>query len=184
MSKAPKKWTAMNTVHLEKYIATHSAELISTLYKNILVGYVRFSKPYGFFTGLSKLLKKSLSQCKKKFRELESELYLEVLGVAPLDFCLMENIRRQKIDKSRPQIPVNSHEEIDILSRKVKSGSVEAAWDAKEDTPEGGALSMELVENGHFQPMSPEEIKQRRLKLMQLFLENKLSLIIKNKGRP
>lgn len=175
-----KKWTTKDIVILEKYVATNSLQLVSNFYKNILVGYIRFGKPYEFFTKLSQKLGKSKAQCKTKFYKMENELYVEVLTVAPLDFCLFVNIRRQNRKKIHNKINFQNKKGADNFSKKGESGSLieflnkkQKASKLKQSTP---------TKEGLFYQMSDEEIKHRRLKMMQLYLEKKLDFPFRNAG--
>lgn len=175
-------WTPEEILLLEKYVATNSDQLIADLYKNILVGYIRFGKPNEFFNGLSKMVDRTKAQCKSKFNSMESQLYIKLLRVPCLDFCLLVNIRQQKINKKYPSNEPQSQKEIDVFSKKGESGSVDELLYEKKWVDDDDKKKSSATENGFFYKMSDDEIKQRRLKIMQLYLARKLEFSFRNEG--
>ena len=182
MLKSKKKWTDSEIAHLEKYVATHSDKLTGNLYKNILVGYIRFTKPYGFFTGLSRLLKRSRAQCQAKFYQLEAELYVELLLISCADFCLFANIRQRKYENRDFGNYVHSQEDIDILSKKDESLLLVETPSKSQKSKEEGGGPQSGMEEEMLRRMSDDEIKQRRRKVMQRYLDRTIKLTFKNKG--
>lgn len=182
MNKGKKKWTVNEIANLEKYVAKNSNELISNLYKNILVGYIRFAKPYGFFTGLSRILKRSRAQCKAKFYEMEDELYIKILQVPFDDLCLFMNIRQQKLDRKNNENHLQSRKDFDILSKKGESGSLIKESNQSQKSEIYRQSLMSDVEEGEFYQMRNEQIKQRRLKIMNQYLNKELDFTFRNKG--
>lgn len=177
-----KKWSSKEILILEKYVVSNSEKLTSNLYKNIVVGHLRYAKPYGFFTEMSKLLDRSPSQCKSKFYELERELYIELLLISSVDYCLFLNIRQENIEKNNPNILYKSENEIDILSKKGNSGSVNGKSNESDNFSEKKQNGPSQIENGVFYQMTEEETKKKRLKIMHQFLNQKIKLHFKNKG--
>lgn len=183
MINAKKNWTAKDVAHLEKYVFSKAHKLVPNLYKNILVGYVRFAKPYGFFSDLGKLLAKSASQVKAKFHEMEQELYVEVLSVELKDFAVFVNIRRQ-MEKMQKQLePQFSRDPIDILSRKSDGMSVDRLIGSVRHLWENSHSMQYLVEDKVNSQINKQEIQRQRLRIMHLFLQGKLGFEIKNKGK-
>lgn len=94
------QWSAKNLLGLEHYVLSESQVLISNFYMNILVGYVRFPKPYGFFRKLSNRLGILPQRCASKYYKLEENLFTELLSVPRRHYVLYLNIWRQaKSDK-------------------------------------------------------------------------------------
>ena len=158
MFKTKKRWTVNELEILEKYVATHAQQLIGSLYKNILVGHIRFPKPYGFFTRLSSALQRSRAQCKAKFCQMEAELYIEVLSVSSPDFCLFAGIRQQKLDAESHRDRSQSQGGIDILSRKGENGSLPELSDENRQPRADENDPQSAIQQGTLRRMSHEDI--------------------------
>lgn len=177
-----KKWSCKDISILEKHVISNAEKLISNFYKNIIVGYIRFPKPYGFFTNLSKLVNKSVTQCKSKINEMEKELYLELLSISFIDYCLFLNIRQQKLGKNNKANKFKSKDEPDILSKKNESGSLIKNSEGSQKFSPKKLSRQSLIKKRVFLQMYEEDIKQKRHKIMQRFLKNELKIHFKNKG--
>lgn len=94
------KWNAKNLLVLENYVLSNSEKLLSNFYMNILVGYIRFPKPYGFFKNLSNKLRIPAQSCSNKYYKLEENFYTQLLSVPKRHYRLFFSIRQQaKTDK-------------------------------------------------------------------------------------
>jgi hypothetical protein len=81
---------------VEKYVMQNKDNLISNMYMNILVGYKRFAKPYGFFKKLSEQLRKPAAKSKQMYLQMEQDLFVNVLGVPKEHYDLYVRILKMK----------------------------------------------------------------------------------------
>jgi vacuolar-type H+-ATPase subunit F/Vma7 len=177
------KWSAKKLLILENYVVLNKKTLVSNLYKNILVGYIRFPKPYGFFKKISKELKISSSKCMSKFYKFEKEFYLNLLGISSKLYCLFFSIRHHnKLDKlkrnlKKPNKHLNkifSKNQSNLLEEsKVENKSILNSIDPMNNNDEKCEL---------FYIMNKQSIKSERLLVMHDFIAKKFKIEIKNKG--
>jgi hypothetical protein len=93
-SKTKQSPTLKDQAIIKNYVIQNKNKLISNLYMNILVGYNRFPKPYGFFKKLSGFLKKSTTQTKLMFLHMEQELLINILGIPKAHYDLHMQIKQ------------------------------------------------------------------------------------------
>ena len=89
-------WNISKNLMFETYIQENSEKLISNIYMNILVGYNRFPKPYGFFKKLSSKIKLTSSQCMTRFYKIEKHIFTKLLCMPEMHYNLFKSIQYNK----------------------------------------------------------------------------------------
>ena len=92
MSRSRSSLSRLERETFQSFVLENKKRLISNLYMNILVGFNRFARPYGFFKRLSERLGKSPAQSKQQFLQIEQELYTKLLEIPKEHYDLYSSI--------------------------------------------------------------------------------------------
>ena len=104
MSRSSSSLSRLERETFQSFVLENKKPLISNLYMNILVGFNRFARPYGFFKRLSERLGKSPAQSKQQFLQIEGELYTKVLGIPRDHFDLYSSILKFHSSRGSSQV--------------------------------------------------------------------------------
>ena len=93
----PQIWNDKDIMSVKNYTLSNREVLLSNMYINIIVGFVKFRKPRTFFKDLGLLLDRPSYLCKSKFQKIERELVVNLLKVPQELYNLYLYIRKSKI---------------------------------------------------------------------------------------
>ena len=175
--KIIEKSTTLQLTQIEKellidYISQEKQILTSNLYLNIMAGFYRYPKPYGFFTKLGHSIKKTPSQGRQIFAKMERELYLKTLQIPKMDYRLFLNLcgyrNSQKSESDQNEIrSKRQNKESPVVSNEMNN--------LKEKENLKDFTKRDL--------MNEPNIRKERLRIMNSFLAKKIQVKFQNEGR-
>lgn len=151
MGKRKTRWTPKEKERLRDFLIEHRIELISTFYKNVLCASLNHRKRDFFFKEMSKVVRRSSSQCKSKFQKQESKIYTEYLSISETHYIYFVFLRDQR--------QFFTKHKIEIVNDDVKNPKFFIKW----------------VSTKQF-----EENKKLRLRIIQEISENNQNIYINN----
>ena len=96
LKKSSKTWTNEEIIKIENYTRMKSSLIISNVYINIILGYVKFRKPKDFFISLADIIGRSSKLCKSKFQKIEDDLFKNVLMFDTDTYKLFYHLKNKK----------------------------------------------------------------------------------------
>ena len=93
------RWVQEEEERLKQFCLMKKQSLLLSLYKNILVGCLRFRKEAKLFLEMSEFVGKTPEQCKSKMQKFEKKVYCKFLQTPEEHFQVFEWLRNKKSKK-------------------------------------------------------------------------------------
>ena len=153
------KCTQRQRTILKDHVTQNRDALVSNLYMNILVGFNRFPKRYGFFKNLAKKLQKTSTKAKAMYCQAEEHLLVKCVKIPKEHYDLFRSIMKFKTSQdSLDQLNV-----FDSSSRPLNQ-------------------RLSTGRNPEHSDKLQRKIERSRLTIVEDFLKKKIKLTFCSKG--
>ena len=95
------RWKKYEEELLRDFLVNHKKNLVINMYKNILIGELRFRRETKLFHEMSKAVGRTSLQCKSKMQKFERHAYTVFLGIKTSHYDVFEWLRKRRSIKMR-----------------------------------------------------------------------------------
>ena len=95
------RWKTYEEELLRDFLIGHKDNLVINMYKNILIGELRFRRETKLFHEMSKAVGRTSLQCKSKMQKFERHAYTVFLGIKTSHYDVFEWLRKRRSIKMR-----------------------------------------------------------------------------------
>ena len=119
------RWKPYEEQLLRKFLLSHKDSLLMNMYKNIMLGELRFRRETKLFHEMSKSVGRTSLQCKSKMQKFERHAYVVFLEVKSSHYDVYEWLRKKRSFKmkqkrrKRLKIPESNDEKMEIKRKEI-----------------------------------------------------------------